>query len=190
MKLNDKTQVAMHLANALHSDANQLYDGKPYLVHLQAVVDVLLDFDVTDRNLLAAGYLHDAMEDCGLPAAVVEVMFGPEVTNLVLAVTDEPGVNRKERKAKTYVKIKASNDALAIKLADRIANVEHSIKSGNVRMFKMYRKEMADFTANLYTPNIHEAMWARLRGSIAGGTQKFDHGASNAAHQDSKPTVA
>jgi len=184
MKLNDKMQVAMYFANAIHTDANQLYDGKAYVTHLQDVVNVLMDFDVTDRSILAAAYLHDIMEDCKVPRSVLDELFGVDVGMLVWCVTDEEGVNRKERKAKTYGKIKANDNAVAIKLADRIANVEHSIQSKNIRMFKMYRKEMADFTAALYTPNLLESMWNRLREAIAEGTRVFD------AHQNSKPAIA
>lgn len=162
-ELNDKVTFAKVFASALHADRGQVYDGQPYSVHLQEVVDVLLRFDHIDKSLLAAGYLHDAVEDTGIDLLTVELLFGPKVKNLVSALTDEPGENRKIRKAATYPKIKATEGALIIKLADRIANVEHGIATKNVRMQKMYRKEYDEFSQNLRTLGQLEEMWGHLQ---------------------------
>ena len=72
----------------------------------------------------------------------------PWVAEIVYAVTDELGRNRKERKEKTYPRIAANKDAIAVKLCDRIANVQESSKT-NHRLYKMYQKEQADFKAAL-----------------------------------------
>lgn len=139
--------------------AGQPYNnGLPYTHHLAAVEAVLRRFGTTDENLLVASWLHDVVEDTGTKLKEIREMFGSEVATLVGAVTDEEGPNRKIRKALTYPKIReAGKDAVRLKLADRIANLE--IGGDQV---SMYRKEQEDFKRNLYTPGENEDMWTFL----------------------------
>lgn len=176
MKINETIEVAKAFANLLHMDAGQTYDKAPYITHCQAVVGVLLNFNETDKSILAAAYLHDVVEDCGVSLATIEDIFGPKIKELVYAVTDEPGANRKERKEKTYKKILTVKDAVKIKLADRIANVTHSVESGNERMFRMYVKERVDFEMALMeddAPEI-EPYWDSLKDAFRDGIRKFN----------------
>lgn len=137
----------------------QVYSsGLPYTHHLAAVENVLRRFQVVDENLLTASWLHDVVEDTATKLKEIEEMFGAEVARLVHAVTNEPGQNRRARHAATYPKIReAGTDAITLKLADRIANVE---SGGN--LVGMYRKEHEDFKRSLYTPGQAEEMWAHL----------------------------
>ena len=85
-------------------------------------------------------------------------MFGDEVAQLVSAVTNEDGPNRKTRAALTYPKIRnAGTNAITLKLADRIANVENGGK-----LVDMYRKEYADFRWTLYMQGSLDNMWTHL----------------------------
>jgi len=89
-------------------------------------------------------------------------MFGPDVAGLVDAVTDEPGPNRRARKAATYQKIReAGHLAVRLKLADRIANVE-----AGGSLTDMYRKEHEAFRRNLHTAGENEDMWRHLDGLL------------------------
>jgi len=85
------------------------------------------------------------------------------VANLVRAVTDEPGNNRKQRKIATYPKIRAYGiEAVALKLADRIANVEHCIEVGNTSLLQMYYKEHLDFSKALREAGELTDLWSKL----------------------------
>jgi (p)ppGpp synthase/HD superfamily hydrolase len=137
--------------------AGQLYKGLPYTHHLAAVEGVLRRFQVTDPDMLTAAWLHDAVEDTETSLKEVREMFGDTVGNLVGAVTDEPGPNRKVRHALTYPKIRTVAGAVQLKLADRIANVE---AGGN--LVRMYREEHEDFKRALYTAGQYEKMWEYL----------------------------
>ena len=97
------------------------------------------------------GLIRDILEDTGVSLGLLVEMFGTDCADYVWAVTDEPGVNRKERKAKTYPKIRGNETATRIKLADRIANVGFSIETKNERMFRMYKKEHPEFVSILRT---------------------------------------
>ena len=81
---------------AVKRHGGQRYDkDKPYAHHLEAVRDVLVRFGVTDEDLLAAAWLHDVVEDTSTSAQQVSERFGDRVGALVLAVTNEPGKNRR-----------------------------------------------------------------------------------------------
>ena len=92
--------------------------------------------------------------------------FGKETADIVRAVTSEPGENRADRFRKTVLKIQSNKKALAVKLADRIANTEASLQS-NPKLYKMYVKEFALFKELLYNPRDAELMplWNRLESS-------------------------
>lgn len=135
--------------------------GLPYTVHLRDVEQTLRRFGCTDAEMLCAAWLHDVVEDTPTSVQDIQTLFGDRVSRLVHAVTNEPGVNRAERHAKTYGKIKANNDYLFLKLADRISNVESCIREKDSRL-KMYKKEWAGFKQELYTPGVHEEMWTHL----------------------------
>lgn len=161
-------------------DNTQMYGHLiPYTHHLAAVEQVLIRFGFEeDRNLRAAAWLHDIVEDTrGLPGEVrsrdIKEMFGDDVAKLVEAVTSEPGPNRKTRNALTYPKIrKAGVRAVSLKLADRIANVEFG---GGA--LDMYEAEHSDFRHGIYLDDEsldrnaedtirHLKMWHHLNGLV------------------------
>lgn len=147
---------------AVTKHGDQKYGSLPYSHHLAAVQAVLGRFYYFTMNpdhlpLLEAAWLHDVVEDTGTKVKEIAEMFGERVADLVSAVTNEPGANRKIRAALTYPKIRACPGATTLKLADRIANVE---AGGNFAA--MYAKEHEDFRRALYTPGENEAMWAHL----------------------------
>lgn len=151
----DPLRWAKFFASVKHS--SQKYGSLPYTHHLSAVEQVLRRFTVTDENLLTAAWLHDVLEDTDTKAKEITELFGPAVATLVIAVTNEPGENRKVRAALTYPKIRAVVGATCLKLADRIANVENGGSQVN-----MYKKEYEDFKRALYTTGEYEDMWKHL----------------------------
>ncbi len=60
--------------------------GEPYIVHPVEVTEILADLEM-DEQTLAAGILHDTVEDCGVTIEEVEAQFGHEVAVLVDGVT-------------------------------------------------------------------------------------------------------
>lgn len=66
------------------------------------------------------------------------------------------GKNRKERKARTYPALRANLDAVVVKVADRIANMEENGKGD------MYAKEFEDFQMNLRIYGHIPEMWDHL----------------------------
>lgn len=159
---------AREFAAEKHGD--QLYDGEPYLRgHLDRVVEVLTRFGITDQNVLAAGYLHDVLEDTETKVLDLIEKFGVTVTHIVTLVTNKSGKNRRERHEKTYTAMAPYADAVSVKLADRIANVEASLFPMGKSLFWMYKKEHDYFRACLCHHEQHGAMWSHLDALLASG---------------------
>ncbi|MEG3898099.1 MULTISPECIES: HD domain-containing protein [unclassified Microcoleus] len=152
---------------AIVQHGTQKYGEHPYSYHLDRVSQVLAQFGCAgDEAIAAAGWLHDTLEDTPTTYEMLVSEFGKETADIVWAVTSEPGINRADRFRKTALKIQSDKKALAVKLADRIANTEASFQS-NPKLYKMYVKEFALFKQLLYNPQDFElmAMWNRLENS-------------------------
>jgi guanosine-3',5'-bis(diphosphate) 3'-pyrophosphohydrolase len=173
VKFDNRIVAARLFGELLHMD--KLYGKHPYSYHLHEVFDTLcLRFHVTDKDMLAASFLHDAQEDTGVTRDTVKDLFGERVAELVDAVSDPPGYkSRKERKAAAYPRIKAVPGATQLKLADRIANVEHSINAHNGPMFKMYQGEQPGFESALRVIGEHDDMWRHLEHLMVEGAHQF-----------------
>jgi len=132
--------------------ANQMYDIYPYEYHLRETLKVAKGIALSE-DIQVACVLHDALEDTSLSYNDIKKAFGKNVAEIVYSVTDELGRNRKERKEKTYPKIRGSVDAVLVKLCDRIANVKHS-KGYNERLFNMYVNEHSNFKNNIVVDHL------------------------------------
>jgi (p)ppGpp synthase/HD superfamily hydrolase len=157
----EKSNAKM-LAEFLH--AKQTYDDQDYIYHIDMVVCVLERFGIYDEDLIIAAYLHDSVEDTSASLKLIEKYFGIEVMRIVNAVTNEQGLNRKERNLKTYQKLMQNKRAIIVKLADRIANVEQALLKGNMRFFKMYADEYPGFKYYLRGVSTEQAkpLWEHL----------------------------
>ena len=60
--------------------------GEPYIIHPIAVADILADLEM-DAPSLAAGFLHDVVEDCEVSREEIVATFGEEIASLVDGVT-------------------------------------------------------------------------------------------------------
>ena len=156
-----------------HKSTNHMYDTYlPYEFHLRMVRNVgeqfkyLLD-DTKDYftgetyrgprqgqvtlqiACLIATWGHDLIEDTRVSYNDVKNHLGQEAADIIYAVTNEKGKNRKERaNDKYYEGIRNTPGAVFVKLCDRIANVQYSKMTGS-RMFEMYKKENDDFLTKL-----------------------------------------
>lgn len=147
---------------ALKVHQNQKYGEHPYIYHLDKCNDLLMKFHLHNETREQAVYFHDSIEDQNITESqLVELGLNADAIDIVKRVTDEPGANRKERKSKTYSKIKQSQEAIIVKLIDRIANVNQSILDNNTKKFNMYLKEHKEFKKALYDPTHTEvaSLW-------------------------------
>lgn len=100
-------------------DVNQT----PYINHL-AHVALLLAEAGCDANVIAAGYLHDAIEDVKVTHEMLVAEFGQDIADLVLAVTDNKKLRWPRRKqAQIDAAAVSPPRVAALKMADKISNL-------------------------------------------------------------------
>ena len=153
----------------------QKYGKYPYTHHLEAVVSVLNRFGIYSRHIIAAAYFHDILEDTKCTYHEIESKYDEKVASIVDACTDGEGRNRKERKEKPYRLIPMTPDSIKVKLADRIANVESCISSGNEPLFLMYRKEHKIFKERLFKAGECDEIWDYLDSILIVNSYVWDH---------------
>lgn len=167
MKIGDTVDLAKEYASNYH--AGQMWGEHPYMYHLIAVAGTAERF-MTPTNIewlyperpffrqhiKTLCYLHDVIEDTSATKENVQEVFGKLVAFDVDSLTDAEGANRKERKRKTWHKIRRANSTIFVKLCDRLVNTPGKMQS-------MYAKEFPLFEAALYTPGQFEDMWEELQ---------------------------
>lgn len=156
-----------------HRSTNHMYsEYLPYEFHLRMVNKVGNDFkhlldDTKDyftgetyrgpkqdqvtlqQACMLATWGHDLIEDTRVSYNDVKKQLGESAADIIYAVTNEKGKNRKERaNDKYYEGIRNTPGGVFVKLCDRIANVQYSKMTGS-RMFEMYKKENDDFIVKL-----------------------------------------
>lgn len=117
---------AYEFSRDAHKDQKR-YSGDPYFIH-PAEVGYLLATAGMDASTVAAGLLHDAIEDAGVKPQAIEESFGPEVLTLVQGVTKLGTLRYRglERHTESLRKLFAATAkdirVLIIKLMDRLHN--------------------------------------------------------------------
>ena len=127
--------------------------GDPYIVHPVAVADLLRDIGAS-ASVIAAGFLHDVVEDTDVTPDQLESHFGPEVRELVEGVTKLGGLhftNRTEAQAenlrKMFLAMASDIRVVLVKLADRLHNMR---TIGALKEEK--RQRIARETREIYAP--------------------------------------
>jgi (p)ppGpp synthase/HD superfamily hydrolase len=124
----DAVARAVEFAVRYHGDQTRP-TGAPYAEHLLEALEVLVrGAGVTDPDILQAAVLHDVVEDTPCTIADVRREFGGRVAEMVDWVTKpDPaeGVDRTAAKAAYLTRLQdAPDDAILVKLADRVSNVQ------------------------------------------------------------------
>ena len=104
---------------------------EPYVNHLAEVAGILADVtDGTDAELVAAGWLHDTVEDGKATREELAQQFGERVAALVAEVTDDKSLPKAERKRRQVESApKKTERARLIKLADKTSNLRSLVQS-------------------------------------------------------------
>jgi guanosine-3',5'-bis(diphosphate) 3'-pyrophosphohydrolase len=117
---------ALHFAAEKHRDQRRKgAEASPYINHPIEVAEVIARRGgVTDPVVLQAAILHDTLEDTRTTHAELESVFGREVADVVLEVTDDKALPSEERKRLQVTHAaELSTAARLVKLGDKIANV-------------------------------------------------------------------
>src|SRR4029453_12189305 len=103
--------------------------NEPYVNHLAEVANLLsVATGGTDAELVAAGWLHDTIEDTATTREELAQKFGERVADLVAEVTDDMRLPKSERRRLQIVESPGkSSSAKLIKIADKISNIRARI---------------------------------------------------------------
>ena len=148
--------------------------GEDYVVHCVQVARILADLQL-DSTTIAAGLIHDVVEDTAITVPDVEREFGPEIAQIVDGLTkigNLPFTSKEERQAETYRKLLLSvaRDArvIIIKLADRLHNMRTLDWMPDEK-----KRVIAQETRDIYAPLAHRFGMARVRWELEDLAFKF-----------------
>jgi guanosine-3',5'-bis(diphosphate) 3'-pyrophosphohydrolase len=98
--------------------------NEPYINHLAEVANLLsAATDGADAELVAAGWLHDTIEDTETTREELAQKFSERVASLVVECTDDMSLPKAERRRLQVVNAShKSPGARLIKIADKISN--------------------------------------------------------------------
>ena len=119
---------AYQLAESSHRDQKRL-SGSPYISHPVAVACILVELGM-DSESVAAGLLHDVVEDTPIGLEQIKKEFGPEIAALTDGVTklgripySSREVQQAENLRKMLIAMNEDIRVIIVKLADRLHNM-------------------------------------------------------------------
>src|ERR1044071_1473055 len=143
------------------------HSGEPYLIHPLAVADFLADMKL-DAVAIAAGLLHDVVEDTLTTIERIEELFGPEVAHVVEGVTKISAIpfsSSEERQAENFRKMLLAmvDDirVILVKLADRLHNMRTLHHLPEERRIKI-----AQETLDIYAPIANRLGMSRIKNEL------------------------
>ena len=150
-----------------HHEGQTRASGEPFLIHPLEVSLVLADMKL-DSTAIAAGLLHDAIEDTPVTDDDIRREFGAPVMHIVEGVTKIEKIDfasREERQAENVRKMVLAmvNDirVVLIKLADRLHNMR-TLK----HLPEDRRQAVARETLEIYAPLAHRLGMGKVRGEL------------------------
>lgn len=160
---------ARDFATEAHRGQVRRYTDEPYINHPAAVVEIVRGVP-HDEEMLAAAWLHDVVEDCGLEGEDVLRVFGFGVAALVSALTKVSRPSDGNRAARMEIDRRhtaaASPRAKTIKLADLIDN-SASILERDPIFARVYLREKAALLEVLREGD--PTLWARAAEIVRAG---------------------
>jgi guanosine-3',5'-bis(diphosphate) 3'-pyrophosphohydrolase len=150
-----------------HHAGQSRASGQPYLVHPLEVALVLAELKM-DPVAIAAGLLHDSVEDTSVTVVDIRKEFGEQVAHIVEGVTKISAIDfatREEQQAENLRKMMLAmvDDirVVLIKLADRLHNMRTLEHLPPERQQKIARE-----TLEIYAPIAHRLGMGKIRGEL------------------------
>ncbi len=151
----------------LQHEGQKRASGEPYIIHPLEVAQVLAELKM-DSTAIAAGLLHDAVEDTDVTSVEIAKRFGDQVAHIVEGVTKLDKIkfaNREEHQAENIRKMLLAMvtdvRVVIIKLADRLHNMRTLEHLKPEKQQKIARE-----TLEIYAPLAHRLGMGKLRGEL------------------------
>ena len=150
-----------------HHSGQLRASGEPYVLHPLEVAQVLAEMKL-DSTAIAAGLLHDAVEDTPVTTEDITEQFGEQVAHIVEGVTKIDKIqfaNREDRQAenvrKMLLAMVSDVRVVLIKMADRLHNMR------TLQHLSPDRQEsIARETLDIYAPLAHRLGMGKVRGEL------------------------
>jgi GTP diphosphokinase / guanosine-3',5'-bis(diphosphate) 3'-diphosphatase len=143
------------------------HSGEPYLIHPLAVADFLAEMKL-DAVAIAAGLLHDVVEDTLTTIERIREVFGPEVAHVVEGVTKISAIpfsSSEERQAENFRKMLLAmvDDirVIIVKLGDRLHNMRTLNHLPDDRRIKI-----AQETRDIYAPIANRLGMSKVKNEL------------------------
>lgn len=156
-------QETIKFAARRHGEQKQIIPGTdlPYLVHLANVaMEVLMAAANTPQFnaglAVQLALLHDTLEDTNTSYQELESRFGKQVADGVFALTKDPGLPGDKKMQDSLDRIKQQpKEVWAVKLADRITNLQKPPLHWSIEKIEAYRIEAALILQELKGGNVY-----------------------------------
>ena len=156
-----------YVFSALEHKGQVRHSGEPYLVHPLEVADFLADMKL-DVVAVAAGLLHDVVEDTLTTPERIAELFGPEIAHVVEGVTKIGAIqfsSSEERQAENFRKMLLAmvDDirVILVKLADRLHNMRTLHHLPEERRIKI-----AQETLDIYAPIANRLGMSKVKNEL------------------------
>src|SRR5687768_6752740 len=156
-----------YVFSALEHKGQVRHSGEPYLVHPLEVADFLAEMKL-DVVAVAAGLLHDVVEDTLTTPERIEELFGPEIAHVVEGVTKIGAISfssSEERQAENFRKMLLAmvDDirVILVKLADRL----HNMRTLN-HLPEERRLVVAQETRDIYAPIANRLGMSKVKNEL------------------------
>jgi GTP diphosphokinase / guanosine-3',5'-bis(diphosphate) 3'-diphosphatase len=150
-----------------HHNGQLRASGEPFVLHPLEVAQVLAEMKL-DSTAIAAGLLHDAVEDTPVTTEDITGQFGEQVAHIVEGVTKIDKIqfaNREDRQAenvrKMLLAMVSDVRVVLIKLADRLHNMRTLEHLSSERQQSIARE-----TLDIYAPLAHRLGMGKVRGEL------------------------
>ncbi|RTH00581.1 RelA/SpoT family protein, partial [Thermus scotoductus] len=174
----EKVREAYRFAEEAHRGQLRK-SGEPYITHPVAVAEILASLRM-DADTVAAGLLHDTLEDCGVAPEELERRFGLAVRKLVEGETKvsklyklanlEGEEKRAEDLRQMFIAMAEDVRIIIVKLADRLHNLrtlEH--------MPPEKQRRIAKETLEIYAPLAHRLGMGQLKWELEDLSFRYLH---------------
>src|SRR4026207_2052169 len=156
-----------YMFSAFEHKGQVRHSGEPYLVHPLEVADLLADMKL-DVVAIAAGLLHDIVEDTQTPVERIRELFGIDIAHVVEGGTKLGSIqfsSREERQAENFRKMLLAmvDDirVILVKLADRLHNMRTLHHLPEERRIKI-----AQETRDIYAPIANRLGMSKVKNEL------------------------
>ena len=173
IKMYIKNEDSLALINKAYLYAEKLHQdqkrksGEPYFTHLKCVAYELACLRCGPKTI-AAGFLHDVCEDCGISNDELAKEFDQEIADLVNSVTKIGNLEFKDEKEyqaanhrKIFIAMAKDIRVILIKLVDRLHNMR-TLKY----MREDKQKRIAQETMDVYSPIAHRLGISEIKNEL------------------------